>query len=174
MNEHFLAFVALGKTLASDAGLVWDFKTDVEGLAADNVGWNLTKAAGHVATSNRYLRDLGPDRKAFEYLASRVAATASAPAIARKALSQPWRDLLQAAVAEQLLFQRNTVPHITENIARPLRILAACVDCAPWELTADDVRRAVDVARAIQPSGQLATCLAGQIKALFDGQHLCD
>ena len=173
MNEHFLAFIALGKTLASDAGLVWDFKTDAEGLAADNVGWNLTKAAGDVATSNRYLRDLGPDRKAFEYLASRDA-TASTPAIARKALSQPWRDLLQAAVAEQLLFQRNTVPHVTENIARPLRILAACVDYAPWELTADDVRRAVDVARAIQPSGQLATCLASQIKALFDGQHLCD
>jgi exodeoxyribonuclease V alpha subunit len=44
----------------------------------------------------------------------------------------------------------------------------------PWELTADDVVFAFDIAKAVQPSGKLADLVLGVIADILDANHLAD
>lgn len=173
MNRHYEAFIALGKSLAAKGGLPWEIPLDVHGTARDGVGWNLTKVTGDVPPPTMYLRDLGLDPKALSSI-NVDRAESRRPPRALLALSQAWQDLVKAAVAEQLLFRRNTTSHITQNIARPLRVIATCTESEPWALTLDDLQYAVRIASSVQPSGRLADSVAGLVRVLFDANHLCD
>ncbi|MGV7241583.1 hypothetical protein [Caballeronia sp. M23-90] len=77
-----------------------------------------------------YLRDLGADTKALAIVNAERAEGNRTPLI-RKALSLAWQDLIKAAVAEQLLFKRNKAGYVLQCIARPLRVIATCVDKEP-------------------------------------------
>ncbi|WP_175786658.1 hypothetical protein [Burkholderia anthina] len=173
MNPHYSAFIELGKTLAREKGLQWDMPLDEVGAASDGVGWNLTVAAGDVPPPTHYLRDLGTDGKTRTIVNVERAESGLAP-LARRPLTAAWQDLVKAAVAEQLLFKRNTTGHVTQNIARPLRVVATCVDKEPWELTVDDLRVAVRIGKAIQATGKLGDLVVGIVKAVLDAQHICD
>jgi Uncharacterized protein conserved in bacteria len=154
MNSHYSAFIDLGKTLADDKGLSWDMPLDETGAACDGVGWNLTIVAGDVPPPSHYLRDLGADAKALAIVNAERAERGLAP-LPRRPLSDAWQDLVKAAVAEQLLFRRNTTGHVVQCIARPLRVIATCVDSEPWALTVDDLHVAVRIGRAVQATGKL-------------------
>ncbi|MFM0174777.1 hypothetical protein PQR33_36230 [Paraburkholderia sediminicola] len=173
MKPHYCAFIELGKTLAREKGLSWDMPLDETGAARDGVGWNLTAIANDVPPPTHYLRDLGADAKALAIINAERAECDLTP-LARQPLSPAWQDLVKAAVAEQLLFKRNTTGHVMQNIARPLRVIATCVDREPWQLTVDDLRLAIRVGKAIQATGKLGDLVAGIIKIVFDAQHLCD
>ncbi|RDJ97230.1 hypothetical protein [Paraburkholderia lacunae] len=173
MNPHYSAFIELGKTLAREKGLSWDMPLDETGAACDGVGWNLTVIAGDVPPPTHYLRDLGPDAKALAIINAERAEQSLAP-LPRRALSSAWQDLIKAAVAEQLLFKRNTTGHVMQNIARPLRVVATCVEKDPWQLTVDDLRLAIRVGKATQATGKLGDLVIGIIKTVLDAQHLCD
>ncbi|OXC80737.1 hypothetical protein [Caballeronia sordidicola] len=173
MNPHYSAFIELGKTLVGEKGLSWDIPLDETGVACDGVGWNLTVIAGDVPPPAHYLRDLGPDAKALVIINAQRTEGNLTP-LARHALSPAWQDIIKAAVAEQLLFKRNTVGYVSQCIARPLRMIATCVDKEPWRLTVDDLRLSIRIGTAIQSSGKLADLVAGIVRVVFDAQHICD
>ena len=173
MNPHYSAFIDLGKTLAHEKGLSWNMPLDETGAACDGVGWNLTIIAGDVPPPTYYLRDLGPDAKALAIVNAERAERDLTP-LPRRPLSSAWQDLIKAAVAEQLLFKRNTTGHVMQNIARPLRVVATCVEKDPWQLTVDDLRLAIRVGKAIQATGKLGDLVVGIIKTVLDAQHICD
>jgi hypothetical protein len=173
MNPHYSAFIELGKTLVREKGLSWDISLDETGAAYDGIGWNLTVIASDVPPPTHYLRDLGPDAKALTIVNAERAERSLTP-LPRRPLSSAWQDLIKAAVAEQLLFKRNTTGHVMHNIARPLRVVATCVGKDPWQLTVDDLRLAIRVGTAIQATGKLGDLVVGIVKVVLDAQHICD
>ncbi|MCO4856471.1 hypothetical protein MKD49_08260 [Herbaspirillum sp. WGmk3] len=173
MNPHFAAFIRLGKSLSSEKKLDWNFVVDGEGIAADKKGWDLTACVGDVPPPAFYLRDLGTDENTLKVLNTALATFGDRP-IPMRALSPAWQDLIKAAVAEQLLVRRTSTSYVYQSIARPLRVLATCVDKEPWALTLDDFRFAVRIAKGVQQSGKLADLVVGLVKVLFDTYHLCD
>lgn len=173
MNPYYRAFIELGKTLAREKGLQWDMVLDEAGAVADGVGWNLTAIAGDVPPPTHYLRDFGPELKALAIVNAERVEHGLAP-LPRRPLSAAWQDLVKAAVAEQLLFKRNTTGHVMQHIARPLRVVATCVEKEPWQLTVDDLRIAIRIGAAIQASGKLGDLVIGIVKLILDTQHLCD
>ncbi|MFV8603749.1 hypothetical protein ACNRDG_05430 [Ralstonia pseudosolanacearum] len=173
MNPHYSAFIELGKALALEKGLCWEMPLDPAGAAQDGVGWNLTVAAGDVPPPIFYLRDFGAEVKALAIVNAERVERGLAP-LAKQPLSAAWQDLVKAAVAEQLLFRRNTTGHVAQCIARPLRVIATCVDKEPWELTVDDLHVAVRIGKAIQAAGKLGDLVVSIVKVVFDAQHICD
>jgi hypothetical protein len=173
MNPHYSAFIELGKTLVREKGLPWDMPLDETGAARDGVGWNLTVSAGDVPPPAHYLRDLGPDVKALAIVNAERAERSLTP-LPRRSLSSAWQDLIKAAVAEQLLFKRNTAAYVSQCIARPLRVIATCVDKEPCRLTVDDLHLAIRIGKAIQATGKLGDLVVGVIKVVLDAQHICD
>ena len=173
MNPHYSAFIGLGKTLVREKGLSWDMALDETGAACDGIGWNLTVIAGDVPPPTHYLRDFGPDVKALAIVNAERTERSLTP-LPRRPLSSEWQDLIKAAVAEQLLFKRNTTGHVMQNIARPLRVVATCVEKNPWQLTVDDLRIAIRVGTAIQATGKLGDLIVGIVKVVLDAQHICD
>ncbi|WP_197388890.1 hypothetical protein [Ralstonia pseudosolanacearum] len=173
MNPHYSAFIELGKTLTREKGLNWEMPLDETGAAIDGVGWNLTAAAGDVPPPAHYLRDLGAELKALRIVNAERVERGLKP-LSRQPLSTAWQDFIKAAVAEQLLFRRNTTGHVYQCIARPLRIIATCVDKAPWQLSVDDLRIAIRIAKTIQASGALGDQVLGIVKVVLDTHHICD
>jgi hypothetical protein len=173
MNPHYSAFIELGKTLVREKGLSWDMSLDDTGHAQDGIGWNLTAIASDVPPPTHYLRDLGPDVKALAIVNAERAERSRTP-LPRRPLSPAWQDLIKAAVAGQLLFKRNTTGHVMQHIARPLRVVATCVEKEPWQLTVDDLRIAIRIGTAIQASGKLGDLVVGIVKGILDAQHICN
>jgi hypothetical protein len=173
MNSHYVAFIEFGKGLAASRGLPWDILLDDKGLALDGIGWNLTATVGDVSSSTSYQRDFGTDGKTLAIL-NRERADAGLVPRQPGAISAHWQDLVKAVVAEQLLFKRNTTTYVTQMIARPLRVIATCVDKEPWQLNVDDLRTAARIGTAVQATGKLGDCVIALVKILFDAKHLCD
>ncbi|MEX3920524.1 hypothetical protein AB4Y43_30485 [Paraburkholderia sp. BR10872] len=173
MNRHYAAFIELGKALAREKGLDWEIPLDGAGVAQDGIGWNLTVVVGDVPPPSFYLRDLGTDAKALALVNAERIERGLAP-LPRRPLSTAWQNLVKAAVVEQLLFRRNTTGHVTQSIARPLRVIATCVDRQPWELTIDDLHVAIRIGRAVQATGALGDQVAGIVKVVLDAQHICN
>jgi hypothetical protein len=173
MNAHYTSFIELGKSLAMNKGLIWNFAIDSDGYAVDGAGWNLTACVGDVPPPSHYLRDLGTDLKTLNVLNAERAAS-DLPPLHHRALSSAWQDFIKAAVIEQLLVKRNSTGYVYQSIARPLRVMATCVEKEPWELTMDDLHDAIRTAKAVQASGKLGDLLAGLVKVLLDANHLCD
>jgi hypothetical protein len=173
MNPHYSAFIDLGKRLAHGKGLSWEMPLDETGAACDGVGWNLTLAVGDVPPPTHYLRDLGTDAKALA-LVNAERGGRGLTLLPRRPLSPAWQDLIKAAAAEQLLFKRNTTGHVMQNVVRPLRVVATCVEKDPWQLSVDDLRNAIRIGAAIQASRKLGDLVIGVVKMILDAQHLCD
>lgn len=174
MNSHYAAFIKFGKSLAESRGLPWDISLDDKGFAQDRVGWNLTATVGDVSPSTSYQRDFGTDAKTLAIF-NRERADAGLEPRRPGAISAHWQDLVKAAVAEQLLFKRNTTAYVTQWISRPLRVIATCVDKEPWELTVDDLRTAARIGIAVQAksicssesSGMRCTCELVRLRSMF-------
>jgi len=173
MNRHYVAFIEFGRRLAESRGLPWEIALDEKGLARDGVGWNLTATVGDVSPSTSYQRDFGTDAKTLAIF-NRERGEAGLEHRRPGAISSHWQDLVKAAVAEQLLSKRNTTAYVTQWIARPLRVIATCVDKEPWELNVDDLRTAARIGTAVQATGKLGDCVIALVKILFDAKHLCD
>lgn len=167
MNASYQAYVDLGRTLAEQRGLQWSLPLEPDGRVTKGHGWNLTEVAGDVPPPSHYMNHLGREAKMLEAIAE--------PSLTAAPLSAGWQDLIKAAVLEQLLVKRNTTGHIVSNIVRPLRTLATCVPGKePWQLTAEDGGRAVELARGVQACGKLAELVESVLRNLFDVQHIAD
>ncbi|MGO4159011.1 hypothetical protein [Cupriavidus sp. YAF13] len=169
MSTGYLAYVALGQTLAAQRGLVWTLPLESDGRVCKGHGWNLSALAGEVMAPAYYLNHLGREAKALKALAAQSTALVPGP------LSAAWQDLIKAATLEQLLVKRNTTGHIAGQIVRPLRVLATCLpDTEPWQLTTLDCHRAIHLASSLQACGKLGQVVEGVLRNLFDVQRLAD
>lgn len=173
MNPHFLAFIELGKELATTNSVAWDVPLDAAGSVLNGNEWDITALAGGVTPKHR-LRHLGSDTLALEALNS-VRVSNGLPARESSAFSKDWQDLIKAAVLEQIFVRRNSSGHVANNVLRPLRVLATCaVGREPWRLSIDDIHRATMIGKSLQASGKLADLIVGLIRVVFDGNHLTD
>jgi len=177
MNESFRMFVSSSKALIKDRGVAWDFHVEADGTVPRPDAWSLNSIGGAQPIPTYWLSNLGCDVETLASLNARRALVGLAQ-VPRTAFSPHWQDLIKAAVARQLLVERNTPGHVMNGVARPLRVLATCVTAGsggePWEITADDIRLARDVADEVQPSGKLADNIGGVARQLLDARHLCD
>lgn len=171
MHEQFTAFIRHGRSLADANGLNWNIPTDANGIS--EIGWNLTDVIG-ARPPNSYLRNFGFDDKALLAVNARHIERGHPP-LPRKSLSTAWCDLIKAATCDQIFFRRNSPIHVSQNIIRPLRVLATCASTLePWQLNTDSIREAVEVATEIQPSGVLSLGVSGIIRSIIDANHLSE
>nr|WP_315475941.1 hypothetical protein [uncultured Undibacterium sp.] len=169
MHDSFIAYVELGKTLASQKGLQWNLLLDENGYAKN--GWNLTKIVNSLPP-NFYLNNLGSERKVHHYLKTKYQSRFP-PITHREVISEAWIDLIKAAVCEQLFVYKNKVSHIYNGVIRPLIALATCANTIePYELNIEVVKEAIDAAKTIQPSGKLADLIIGVIGKIFDTNEI--
>lgn len=176
MNEAFAAYVASARALAAEYPLRWDLPVAADGTIDKQAAWDLTAIAGAVPPPVVRLSDLGSDKNTVEVLNERLAAMGR-PSVGKMALTAGWQDLIKAAVIQQIIVSRNTPAHAANQVVRPLKVLGTCVSALsghePWEMTADDVRFACEVAKAAQASGKLGELVESVVKYVLDARHLC-
>lgn len=172
-NEHYKAFIAFGRALASNLAVQWDLALNSDGTVAKENAWNLTAMAKDSPPPVHWIRDFGSDVKTLQELNSRRA-NLELPALEKAPLTSSWQDLIKSAILEQLFSHRNTTAHVINSIARPLRVIATCTSREPWELLAEDILVTYDVAKASQPSGQLADTILGVVKNVIDTNHIAN
>lgn len=174
VNEHYQAYVDLGRQIASERGIPWDVRLKPDGTIEHDDAWNLTEMVADTPPPIHRIRDFGADTKALEELNKRRAEE-NLRLLPRAPLSRAWRDLIKAAIMEQLFSRRNTTGHVMNNIARPLRVLATCMqERSPCALQADDILLAYRITKAFQPSGKLADVVLGVTKTIIDANHISD
>lgn len=174
MNEHYCAFIDLGRRIAGERGVNWNVRLQTDGMAIPEDSWNITEFVGDSPPPIHWVRDFGLDTKALQVINER-GKQLNRSALSKTPLSPGWLDLLKAVVVEQLFFRKNSTGHVINNIARPLRVLATAADGRePWELRVDDITNAFEVAKEIQASGKLADLVLGLVKTLIDANHIAD
>ncbi len=174
MNEHFSAFIDLGRRIASERGVNWNVRLQSDGTAVPKDAWNITEFVGDSPPPVHWIRDFGFDTKALLVLNERRKQQ-NRPALPKTVLSPGWLNLLKAVIIEQLFFRKNSTGHVIGNVARPLRVLATASEGRePWELRSDDVILAFELALEIQASGKLADLVLGLVKTLIDANHIAD
>lgn len=174
MNRHFEAYIRLGREIARTQNVEWDLPIKADGKVADGYAWNLTFMAGGNPPPFHWINDFGLDNKLLAHINTNRAKD-DLPALPKAALSKNWQDLIKSSILEQTFLKKNTTSHTISNIYRPLKVLATCcMDKQPWEINADDVRKAHQLAQSVQACGQLADRILGNIKNIFDVNHLAD
>ena len=174
MNQHFMEFIKLGRNLIEDKGFNWKMFANSEGIVRADSIWNLNKLVDDNHPPTMYLRDFGCDSKTLA-LINQSQIDLGLAEISNFVLSSNWQDLIKSSVSVQLFSKRNSVSHVSQNIIRPLRVIATCANkTEPWSLTVDDMRRSVTFATKVQSSGKLGDLVIGVIKTIFDTYHLTD
>lgn len=174
MNEHYNAFVDLGRRIAHEHGVNWNVRLQADGTAVSEDAWNLTKLVADSPPPVHWVRDFGLDSKALEVL-NQKRSQQHLPSLPKIPLSIGWLDLLKALVVDQLFIRKNSTGHVIGNVVRPLRVLATGVHSRePWELRLDDVTQAIAIAKEIQASGKLADLVLGLVKTMIDANHIAD
>ena len=172
-NEHYKSFIAFGRTLASNHGVQWDLPLYSDGMVSKESAWNLTAMVEDSPPPVHWIRDFGSDVKTLQELNSRRTKI-GLPAVEKGPLTSSWQDFIKSAILEQLFTRRNTTAHVISSIARPLRVIATCTSREPWDLLVEDIHHAYEVAKASQPSGQLADCVLGVVKNVIDTNHIAN
>jgi hypothetical protein len=169
-NEFYRSFIETAKGLAQGKGLRWDLPCDDLGKVARADRWDLTRLSGMVPPPTLWLGGLDCYPAAVEVL-SVLGKGVQAPS----AMSQPWREFYQAVVINEVLIKKNKPGHALANIARYIRLLAACAnESIPYELDGSQVQLAYNVALKIGDSGKHASNLAMVVRTVIDGLHLAD
>lgn len=172
-NEHYESFIAFGRTLAANHEVQWDLPLHSDGMVHEESAWNLTAMVNDSPPPVHWIRDFGSDVKTLQELNSRQTKIGN-QVLVKKPLPSSWQDFIKSAILEQLLSRRNTTGHVISSIARPLRVIATCTSREPWDLLVDDIHHAYEVAKTIQPSGQLADCILGVIRNVIDINHIAN
>lgn len=174
MNKAFEAYIQLGRSIIEAKGLRWEIETDQLGKALKGAAWNLTEMTCGVGTPAHYLSHIGYDEPTVKAI-NQASKINSRPPLTLAPLSRHWSNLIKAIVVEQLFIKKNSTSHVANSIIRPMRVLATVVEVKePWEVTADDIAKAISVARQIQSCGKLSDLIAGITKTILDQNHLTD
>lgn len=173
MKQHYTSFIELRKSIAQEKDVNWNIPLSEHGCALDGLGWKLPELVGDFHSKGFLLRDFSYDAKALSVINESRALDGKAQTMPAM-LSASWQDFIKAVTIEQLFSKRNTPSHVSGSVVRPLRVIATAVRCEPWELSPDDFRYTIEIARKIQPSQKLADLILGLVRVLFDAFHICD
>jgi hypothetical protein len=144
----YTALIADYRKVADNAGLAWDQVLSVTGAVAPAERWNLSAIAG-VPGTKLYLSSLGTDAKTLAEI-NRRRADRGEVSMDAAALPRGWQDLVRALIVKHLVAEKKTPGHAANNVARPTRCLATCcLPKEPWEITAEDLRNALDIIAAV-------------------------
>jgi hypothetical protein len=174
MNDFYRSFVDVAKCLAVANGLPWDLPYDSAGSIAKGQGWNLTKLAGMVPPPAFWLSDLGLYEPGLAGL-NLVRAQKNLSPMANVAMPSTWQDIYKAVILHEIIVRKNKPGYGVNCVGRSIRLLAACADgVAPWDIHAEHVQLAYNVALSIGESGKIAANLAMAVRTVIDGLHLAD
>lgn len=174
MNDNFQAYVAAARRIAVDRNIIWELAPGTDGRLSPAEAWELNSFCGTPPPPRLLLSDLGTDSTSLEPLNKRRTEN-TMKVIEKMALSEGWQNLIKAAVLDQIFVQGNKAGHALSGVARPLRVIATCAgDAEPWELTADHIALAREVAAEVQASGQLALLVDQVTRNIIDHHHLAD
>ena len=158
-TQTFTALVADYRKVAEDAGLACNQRLSSTGAVAGPELWNLTEIAGSPGETI-YLSHLGTDKKTLAEM-NRRRAQRGEPSMEVSALPRGWQDLLRMLVVKHLVAEKKTPGHAAWNVAHPARCLATCCfPKEPWETTAEDVHRGLDIVQAV------SACVARNTEAV--------
>ena len=73
MNEHYSAFIDLGRRIAGERGVNWNVRLQADGIAVPEDAWNITEFVGDSPPPVHWVRDFGLDAKALQALNERRA-----------------------------------------------------------------------------------------------------
>jgi hypothetical protein len=170
-NQNFKAFIEQHRRIATEAGFDWHIRLDKDGVALRGQAWDLRAMANDGRPSPIVLRTFSHVDAALKKLAAR--GTESAKATSGLSVSSDWQDLIKAHAIEHILIRKKGVNHVAAASAA-LRLLATVTSKAPWQINAEDVQLACEVADECQPSGGTSIVLRGIIGSLIDPLHLFD
>jgi hypothetical protein len=173
MNEHYKKFIDFGRLVAAERGANWNISFNPDGSVIQGHAWNLTKLVNGSPPPTHWVNDLGKDVKTLEVLNS-IRVKEKLPPLMKEVLSSAWLDFIQSAIMEQLFLRRNSTGHVISNIIRPLKVIATCTMREPWDLRAEDIFFAYEIAKKAQASGKLADIVLGVVKVIIDAHHIAD
>lgn len=164
-TKTFTALIGSYRQVAEDAGLSWQQSLSDKGAIEQSERWNLSDIAGVPGTQIR-LSSLGTDAKTLAEI-NRHRSERGEIAVDTSALPRGWQDLVRALVVKHLIAEKKSPGHAADNIARPARCLATCcLPKEPWEITAEDVRSAIGIIRAVsQKTAENAEAIARWMSA---------
>lgn len=164
-TRQYLSYIGQAKSIAEKMGLEW--KTPVDELGVMQTKWDLDALVKAPSKSN-HLRKLGHDSKTLQSLNERLLFNAES-VVQRAALSEGWQELIKAAAINYLLVKRIKPASVVGQIIRPLRAFATCMlEKEPWDISAVDVKFALELTKPIQKSGVLSERIFSLLKCLFD------
>lgn len=168
MTAALEKFIAIGKKLAAEHGLVWDAPHDENGNFDLENRWNLSRVAG--SPIQAWFSSIG-----WPHNALKAIRTFDPEAIETGShvnfLDSAWRDFCQAALIDLILIRRQA-PHGAYRLLRNVKVLALSTGgVGPADITGDHVRRAYNIALRMG-DGEAARVFPGFIRHIFDGQHL--
>ena len=165
MNEDFREYIDSSKAIAARHNVNWNTPTNENGIVHKGFVWDLSSMAGSAPTPRVILRHLGPDRKTLRNWESTVEV--------EPILSITWIDLIKSVIIRKIYINRNKPMAIMRGLIRPLKVIAvAAGNKNPWEITAEEIRQAVIVAKKFEKSGKLAKMIISVARTIFDQNRL--
>lgn len=166
LNEHFYQYIELGKAIAEVRNIHWDLACESEGICGRP--WNLNQIIDCSVGPKFYLNDFKVEDKTSKFLQEKY--LNNFPPLQRHPkITKHWSELIKAAVLEQLITRKRKPSHISQNVIRPLKVIATCANhVEPFDLTADIIIEAIEASQAIQKNGKLADLVIGVVKTIID------
>jgi hypothetical protein len=173
MNAFYAEYIATAKELSARRGLNWNLACDEDGKVSQDTRWNLTAMAGLMPPPTIHLGQLGIDPLSFEKL-NAIRAGMGQSTLQAGAMPQPWRDLYQAVIIDQLLIRKNKPKHAFDT-ALVIRQLAAVAEgVPPWAVTPEQVQQAYNAVLQSSPSGKAAMNFEMVTRLVFGGRKIAD
>ena len=172
MKEHFENYIELGRRIANLRGINWDLGCNTEGYCLQP--WRLNDIIDYSVGPTFSLNNFKIEDKTSEFLEKKYH-NQFPPRLRSSTISMGWRELIKAAVLEQLIIKKRKPSHIIQNIVRPFKVLATCANnVEPYDLTADIILEAIEASNAVQKSGKLADLVIGVVKSIIDVNFISD
>lgn len=159
VEQHppFERFISTYRRIAATHGLNWDLPVDAAGNIVSSARWDLGELTGTPKPPSYYLSDLGADRPTLKVLNEERLSLGLSP-VEGGPISVGWQALLKAMTVRGLFEKRNRPGHLVSGVIRPIRALATCCpDREPWQLTADDLRSALETLGKVDNVAKLRT-----------------
>ncbi|EAP90982.1 hypothetical protein OA2633_02371 [Oceanicaulis sp. HTCC2633] len=165
-HPAFDRFLESYKSIAKANGVSWHTPTDEAGQIIKAFRWDLNEITGAPKPPAFYLKDLGTDLATLKALAS--GNPEQNHSLEKIPLSDGWADLIKALTIRSLFELRNSAHYTCNAIGRSVRALASCCSGSePWEITREDVVRALGVLEKIDKNQKLKSLAEAQV-VIFD------
>jgi len=134
--------IELMQALAEQKALRWEMVVDEEGTATEESAWDLRQLNQWPGRHAVRLSDFSPIQDIREALLRKGVPE---PKLARgSCLSHAWQDLIKAMCVSKCVVEQR-MPRSVRALVRATRALATATSHEPWELTSEDVLRALTV-----------------------------